>query len=269
MPKALTEASIQELSIVLKGGPGGGEFAPRNPNARVLVVKGKPSFLGRLTESLKGYFAPTGPGGFPVTEATDNVDNDGDGPMDYNAIVSAICSLYYDLSSCYGIMDDKARSIAMTTAIDGFLDELDEMRAGIDDDSEKAGARHSAADKATLDKLGEHLKAAQDAMTSASEAHASLMPADTSGEEDDDATKAAIVTNGVGATVVQPQIIVNGTIMPATATAELAASIAATKAASLKQPSAEPAATETAKAGEIDMTQEQLDALIASTAQKA
>ena len=248
MPKALTEASIQELSIVLKDGPGGVEYAPRNPNARVLVVKGaaKPNFLERVLSVFKG-------GEWPVSsDVADDVDNDGDGADDYNELVSLLARTYSDLQSCMGIMDDDTRSAAMKVAIDGFKAQIDAIYAGEDDDADKAGARHSAADKATIDKLGEHLQEAKNAVAAASDAHAALMPADTSGEEDDDTTKAAAT----------------GAILTPEGVAVLAETIAATKA-SLEQHSAEPAATETAKAGEIDMTQEQIDALIASTAQKA
>ena len=245
MPKALTEPQIKELTLVFKTDPETGiEYAPRNAHARVLSVKGgekKPSFIERVLNVLKG-------GEWPVSaEVADDVDNDGDGGDDYNELIWLLSSTYQDIQSCFGISDEMTRSMAMKVAIDGFKSKLDAIYAG-DDDSEKAGARHSAADKATIDKLGEHLQAAKDAMDKASEAHAALMPADgdSTGDEDDDASKAAPVLDGVaGASdVVDPD-------------------------AQPEVPAIPGDTAEADKAGEIDMTQEQLDALIASAAEKA
>lgn len=206
MSKALTNARIDELTLVFKTDPTtGAEFAPRNPLAKILSVKGffsqkaaglpaESPFMERVSPAVKAYFDPEWtPGEYPVTEAADDIDNDGDGPSDYNAILGAIAQVYMDTSACYWLSDDAARSIAIKTSIDTFLAELDKFRAG--DDTEKAGARHSKADMEKLQKLGDHLKNATDV-------HASLMPqADKEdaaedkgdGEGEDDAVKATVV----------------------------------------------------------------------------
>ena len=194
MPKALTNAKIEELSLVFKTDPAtGAEFTPMNPLARVLAVKSgekKPSFLERVMKVIKG-------GEWPVsTDVADDVDHDGDGADDYNQIVSLLCGTYYDLQACFGIADEDTRSTAIKMALDGFKGDLDEIYSGKD---EKAGARHSKADMETLKNLGDHLKNAADA-------HAKLMPAKDSqadkeddaadkgdGEGEDDAAKAAVV----------------------------------------------------------------------------
>jgi hypothetical protein len=180
---ALTKAKIDELSLVFKTDPQtGAEFAPRNGMATVLSVKGAPAgaFLAKAVEAVKGYFAPGWtPGEYPVTTAADDIDNDGDGPSDYNQIFSAIAGVYNDISSCYWIQDDDARSIAIKTAIDGFLTELDQFRGG----STKAGARHSKEDAA-------HIKAIGDKLDEAKAHVASLLPVDPAGETQADKDEA-------------------------------------------------------------------------------
>lgn len=167
MATKLTDLAINELSLVFANYKGK-EWAPRNEEARVLAVKGdeKTSVIDKVRGALKGYFAsnndlPTAPAPFPVSEAEDNIDNDGDGPEDYNQIVCALCSLYCDLQGAFQISEDSARSAAIVAMIDSFLKGLDALRAGDDDDdddAEKAGARHSAQDI-------EQLRAIADAMT--------------------------------------------------------------------------------------------------------
>lgn len=181
MPKALTNAKIKELSLVFKtDSQTGVEFAPRNPLASVLAVKSgeaKP-FTSRLVESLKAYFSPNYAGPYPVSVADDKIDNDGDGPEDYNAIVGAVCALSYDLQSCWCISDDGARSIAIVTAIDSFLEQLDSFRAG-NDLADKAGKRHSKEDAA-------HIKAIGDKLDEAKAHVAALLPVDGDGKTEAD-----------------------------------------------------------------------------------
>jgi hypothetical protein len=158
VPKAITEASIKALSLIGKFDDGI-EYEPRNMQSRVLFVKGgekkKPSFLERLLQKA---------GVFPVSaDVPDDIDSDNDGSDDYNEIVQNVCSLYYDLQAACQIQDENARSMAIKTAIDGFKEEFLEMCAGAEDDeSAKAGARHSAADKASIDAIGEHAAKAKE-----------------------------------------------------------------------------------------------------------
>lgn len=161
----LSDISIQELSLVFAQ-KDGSEWAPRNPSARVLGVKGgkKPGFMTRLSETMKAYFSAPDTFQYPVsTDVQDDIDNDGDGAQDYNDIASALCRVSYDIQQASCIGDDNARSIAIKVAIDCFLDELKECLSG---GSEKAGARHSKADLEHLNamkeahaKMGEHLDA--------------------------------------------------------------------------------------------------------------
>lgn len=156
---------LHEMSIVLAKAADGTEFAPRNPEARVLAVKAKDKSLVEKAktalDALKAYFVdaaseePEDIGvGYPVSvDVPDNIDNDGDGADDYNAICSAICAVACDLQSACAISDDDARSAAVVKAIDSFLDGLDDLRGG--EDAEKAGARHSAADLASLQSVAE------------------------------------------------------------------------------------------------------------------
>lgn len=155
-PTQLTDVSINELSLVFRQRDGS-EWAPRNPEALVLGTKAgevKPNVLEAITakvaEALKGYFASNDDLSFqyPVSiNVPDDIDGDDDGAEDYNAIASALCRVNYDIQAAFGIGDDEARSLAIVAAIRSFLNGLDALRAG---DEEKAGARHSAADTASL-----------------------------------------------------------------------------------------------------------------------
>ncbi len=154
MPKAfqLIEPTIKELSLVFAR-KDGSEWAPRNTEARVLSVKGEKSKIAQAIDVIKSYFVDGDASGYPVAQAADNIDHDGDGPSDYNAICSAICNVFYDLQAAMGISDNQARSSAIVSCIDAFLAGLDAMRSGKDDDTQKSGARHSAADTETLGKI--------------------------------------------------------------------------------------------------------------------
>jgi hypothetical protein len=171
MATRLSDPVIQELSVVF-GNLDGKEYAPRNEEARVLSVKGgERGLVSKAVEALKAYFASNNDlvdvRPYPVSEAEDNIDNDGDGPEDYNQICYALCGVYNDISQAWCINDDSARSAAIVKAIDSFLLGLDALRAG--DDSEKAGARHSASDKA-------HIAALKDAHAKMAEHLAALDP---------------------------------------------------------------------------------------------
>lgn len=176
----LSDPAIQELSVVF-GNFNGKEYAPRNEEARVLSVKAdQKGKLAQAFETLKAYFASNNDLAavqpFPVTQADDDIDNDGDGPEDYNQIVSALCGVYNDISQACCIQDDGARSAAIVAAIQAFLTGLDALRA--DADAEKAGARHSAADKAHLDALQAAHAKAKAAVDEMGEHLAALQPQD-------------------------------------------------------------------------------------------
>jgi hypothetical protein len=213
---------VSEMSLVFKSFDGK-EYAPRNPEAMVLAVKGgeKQSFISKAVDAIKKAYFPND-ADFPVTEAADGVDNDGDGPEDYNALCSALCNVSWDLQQAMGISDDGSRSIAIKVAVDSFIAQFTAF-IGV----EKAGARHSKADK-------EHIAALQDAHKKMGDHLAALAPADEDAADGgkDDATE----PDAKKADEAEP------TIEPVEPIAE------------------EPVA----KAEEIEMTQEELDAKIAA-----
>jgi chemotaxis protein histidine kinase CheA len=132
MPHKLTKPKMHEMSLVFAS-KDGSEWAPRNDEAIVLGFKaGK---VENALEKLKGYFASNNdlPRAYPVTEAADDIDNDGDGADDYNEIASALCQVAYDINQAYSISDDGARSCAIVAAIKSFLLGLDALRAGDED----------------------------------------------------------------------------------------------------------------------------------------
>ncbi len=202
----LSDVAIDELSIVFKNGPGGVEYAPRNPDARVLGTKGgavvpdpaaaaksseivtetgtpkkKSSFLDKLiSRASKGWLVDDG--------VPDNIDGDGDGAEDYEQIVSILSGTYYDLQQVMYVSDNEARSMAITTVVDNMLERLDDVRSGGDGarkgGAAKAGARHSKADMETIGKIGEHAKAIGEHVDA-------LSKKDDGTGEDDEVMKAA------------------------------------------------------------------------------
>lgn len=199
-PRAITDVAIKELSLIVPEHKGK-QFEPINQDAQVLMVKGaektakgdeKKNAIVKAFETLKGYFMadyqPFEPAPFPVSEAEDNIDNDGDGPEDYNAIVSAVCCLYCDLQAAMCISDDSGRSSAIVQCIDKFLAGLDALRSGDDEKAaQKAGARHSKADAA-------HIAAIAAAHAKMAEHIAALQPEQKDGEQ---AGKASVVSAAV------------------------------------------------------------------------
>jgi len=163
----LSLKAMDELSMVYKH-KDGQEWGPRNPEARVLAVKGgkaaeqqtgekpKPGWfekavtaikaLGKKPEEVLKSWYTDGP---VVGDVPDNIDGDGDGASDYNTIVALVTSMGYDLSNACWIQDDDGRSAAVVAIIDNFLEELDKIRTG--DSTGKAGKRHNAADQASID----------------------------------------------------------------------------------------------------------------------
>lgn len=154
----ITDVAIKELSLIF-GEHKGQAWAPINGEAKVLAVKGAPSggFLNRFIETLKGW----GSSGWPVSAPVpDNVDGDGDGQDDYNAIVGVLTNTYYDLSAAMSISDDAARAAAVCAVIDNFKACLDRMYAG----EAKAGARHSKTDMQHLGEIAKHASAIGDSL---------------------------------------------------------------------------------------------------------
>lgn len=179
MAVPINDVKIKELSLVF-GEHKGESWSPVNADARVLAFKGakeeKRSFASDLIAKIKGW-ALDGPvtGGVP-----DTIDGDGDGDNDYNSIVALISQMYNDLQSVLWVQEPSVRANAVVRVIDVFLAQLDALRAGKVADTGKAGARHSAADKAAIAKMheahekmaaqhakmGDSLGAMNDAMTS-------------------------------------------------------------------------------------------------------
>ena len=156
---------IDEMTIVTKIGPDGKPWAPRNPGALVLGIKGGPvKTAGGKTVKV----ADGAPAFVPVTlkagidDAThvlylskgwlipddilveDKIDGDGDGGEDYSQIAGLIMSTNYDLSSASGISNDTARVAAVVATIDACLANLDDIRSGGEGRVVKAGRKHSA-----------------------------------------------------------------------------------------------------------------------------
>lgn len=158
----ISDIAIQELSLVFAQ-KDGKEWAPRNPDARVIGLKAgeaeekKASFLDRFAKTIKGWYVKDG--------VPDNIDEDGDGAEDYELILGLITGMSYDLQSAMWMNDDDMRSAAIVAGIDSFLARLDDVRSG-GKCAKKSGARHSKADKEHIDaladahqKMGEHLTA--------------------------------------------------------------------------------------------------------------
>ena len=260
MPK-ITDAAIQELSLVFE--QDGIDYAPRNKNARVLMVKSgekKPSFFERLMQ--KAGFD------WPVTEdVADGVDDDGDGSSDYNDIVSLLSQTYGDLQSAMYMQSAAARSNAVKVVLDEFKERIEAMYAGKDLDK-KAGARHSAADKAKLDSMGDNIDAMQkqhakmgDKLQGMAELHKSLTtaadkPKDGEGDDDDPADEAAAKAAAVAAKaaeVTPPAAAVDagatlaiGTLAPMPDAAAIAALVGETLKAQFAEIDAKFAAQQTA-----------------------
>jgi hypothetical protein len=133
--------------------------------------------------------------GLWVADGTpDGVDHDDDGAQDYEQILSILfgtlgipspygwdwyCSqggFINDIQRAMQITDIEMRSAAISIGIDNFLAALDDIRSGGDGTKkaaaieayksgpattvvDKAGARHSAADKARIDKIGDQATA--------------------------------------------------------------------------------------------------------------
>ncbi len=157
MAKSITDIAINELSLIF-GQHKGEAWSPVNADAQVLTVKGdaQKSFVSRFFDSLKAK-------GYIMADNTpDDIDHDGDGADDYEQIISLVSTLFYDLQSAMCISDEQARTIGIKTAIDNFLAALDEMRGDKDGEKEKAGRRHSEADKKHLAGIADATKAIND-----------------------------------------------------------------------------------------------------------
>jgi hypothetical protein len=189
MPKLLTGEKIDELSVVFKTGPDGKEWGPRNPEARILGVKGGPktNWFDRAVEAVRKGFAIPGveKKGYLVNDGVpDNVDNDGDGARDYEQIYGLLASTYYDLQSVLWVGDSEARSMAVCALIDNFLENLDDIRSGGDGSVHKAGARHSKGDLEKMNAMKDHA----DKISASADVIKTLHGELTATEKKDDAT---------------------------------------------------------------------------------
>lgn len=186
MPTKITKPVADHLAFVLARDKAGREWAPRNAEAIVLGTKGAP--VGDSPKSVKaaikkflikkGWFLPSefsyndGPG-YPVSsDVPDDIDGDGDGASDYNDIVSLMGQAFSDLQTICCVSEEATRSAAIVQCVQRFLSALDEIRSG--DDADKAGARHSAADKARIAAIADaHGKMAK-AVNALTKAHAAI-----------------------------------------------------------------------------------------------
>ncbi len=271
--KTLSDPLIQELSMIFEQHKGQ-EWAPRNPGAVVLGLKGSPAttpaapaWMDRFVSALKGRSSK---GWLVSDDADDNVDGDGDASDDYERLVSLIGTTNYDVGSAMGISDPDARSIAITTALDNFKKNIDDVYAGGDGTAAwKAGARHSKADSdhiaaigANADKMASHAdKMAKIASDTKDHVDALSTPVKKDGDPDeggdDDASKAAAkaAADAAGAVAVAKgaaagnetdtltvQVVGDGAAAVVTADAIAASVVAATETA-LKSALLEQAAT--------------------------
>jgi hypothetical protein len=170
MGRIIDDIIIHELSIVFSDHKGA-QWLPVNGDAQMLKVKGgalkseieikttdknSPGFAAAVAERLKAVYGPVAGSGDTDDEEADR----------YNTLVSRISTMGWDISSCWGISDNDARSVAVTVAIDNFLDDLDELRGAA-----KGGKRHSAADQAHIDALSAAHDKLGKALVGANKAH--------------------------------------------------------------------------------------------------
>jgi hypothetical protein len=245
MKTQISDAAITELSLVFAQ-KDGVEWAPRNGNAKVLAVKGAPktSFIGKLTETLKAYFTQGESYQWPVS-ADVTVDGEAGTAERYNALCSALCAVFNDLQQCWMINDDGARSVAIAMALETFEQEYEAFRSG---DAEKAGARHSAADKERMDKIRGSITAARAALDEAEASYAELVPAEEA--------KADLTPPAAAETVDASTVDEKNAAQPV-AEAEVVA------------PDATPETDPTEKAAEAEeheMTKDEIEALVAEAA---
>lgn len=141
-----------EFDVITLAGKRAGKASasPMNPEATLIACKADQEApvetkLQQFLAACKSFFSD--PGSYPVTsEVDDDIDDDGDGAADYNAITTAIFRVSADISAASQIDDGDARSLAVKTAIDGFLAELDAFRI-----SDEAEADVEDAEKSTTD----------------------------------------------------------------------------------------------------------------------
>lgn len=158
-PTRISDIFPHELSLVTKNGPDGIEYQPRNRSARVLAVKGAPSFLDRLASLLGAKKAD------PAPEAEG----------DYAAKAQAVRELFDNVQAALSMTEPESRETALRAALDSHFDGIDL----------KAGARHSKGDAEKIVAMGKHLKKAKKAVAMAMVAHAGLVPADPADAAED------------------------------------------------------------------------------------
>jgi len=162
--KRLSDPIAHELSIIF-GEHKGSRWAPVNPEAIVLGLKGKPvADEGKtFVERLKSWFVGAG-----------------DEPTNLDFVCSLFCQAYYDLQNAMCINEDDVRQTAVEGVLEKFTAEFGKLN------SEKAGKRHSAADQAKIDgikdaheKAGKALDKAAAALNAAKDHVSGLYPSES------------------------------------------------------------------------------------------
>jgi hypothetical protein len=171
MATQLSDTAITELSLVFAK-KDGKDWAPRNEEARVLGLKAgevvPATLLDKLKDAVKGWYHGD-PG--PITKPKGG-DDAGDADKK-NQIVSEFAKFYSDLQNAFYVNDEDGRSAAVSEMIENFLEKLDKLR-GKSEDTDKAGKRHSSADQAHIDAIGQASAKLESALQAASEAKSAI-----------------------------------------------------------------------------------------------
>jgi len=168
MPRGLTDANIEELSLVFAE-KDGQLWAPRNRHARVLAVKGAPSFLDRFASMLGMKKAE------PETDIVAQAF-----AQTYAAKALAVRELFDNMQAAHAMTDPDAREAALRAALDSHFDGFET----------KAGARHSKSDSEKIAAIGDNLAKLQKShdkmgksIAAARDAHAGLSPSADAAED--------------------------------------------------------------------------------------
>jgi len=166
MATKLSDPIAKELSLIFKSF-GGKEWAPRNPEARLLSVKGatdesrrEKSFLGDLWEKVTGLVSSKAAS---ADDALRNAIN----YASYDVLGSLVYQLQWDLYAVFTLDDDvfspDQKKEAVQRVFDGFTAEIAkilplflgeaDLSALASKCAEKAGARHSQGDKTAIDAI--------------------------------------------------------------------------------------------------------------------
>lgn len=299
MPKHLTDAAIQELSLVFAQ-KDGVEWAPRNKHARVLAVKAgndrrEGSFLGDVWDKITAFRKKSASADAIAESASEQAAN----IISYEVLCNLIGQLNYDLSMIFGTSDaftDEEKSVAVQRCLDGFLAATAKLMPvllgngapSFMNPDEKAGARHSKADSEKIAAVGDNLAKLQKshdkmgkAIAAAQDAHQGLTPdAEDAkdGGSDEGSEKSApivrILRDGEevpeGAIrVIDGAVVIKNDSEPEVIP-EAAEAVAEAEPEEQPEEKSAPVAGDTeAKAGESDMTPDEINALVAKASAAA